>query len=111
MAIVKFICHFKKILVVFSQHKVISKRAKFHWHSANSSEVTGIAFLTLLLQTKYATLDNPNNIGLTFSPKNQLPKVGRKWIFRNLKTHKTYGKLQKSLCCSFVKVNSYNDCT
>ena len=34
------------------------------------------AFLILFLQIKYATPDNPNNIGLTFSPKNQLPWFG-----------------------------------
>ena len=36
--------------------------------------------MTLLLQIKYTTPDNPNNIGLTFSPKNQLPQVRRKEI-------------------------------
>ena len=42
---------------------------KVHCHYAYSSEVTGRAFLTLLLQIKYPIPDNPNNIGLIFSPK------------------------------------------
>ena len=37
--------------------------------------------MTLLLQTKYAIEDNPNNIGLTFNPKNRFLQVGRKRIF------------------------------
>ena len=43
-------------------------------HYAYSSEVTGRAFLTLLLQIKYAIPDKPNDIGLTFSPKNNFHK-------------------------------------
>ena len=54
-------------------------------------------FLTLLLQIKYTTRDNPNNKGLTFSPKNQLSQVGRKWILSiNFKTQKTYRKWKKA---------------
>ena len=43
----------------------------FEWysHSAHSSEVTGRAFLTHLLQTKHTTPDNSNSVGFTFSPK------------------------------------------
>ena len=101
----KLIHHFKKLLLASSQHKLISKCAKFHFHYAYSSEVMGRAFLSLLLQIKYPTPDKPNNITLTFSPKNQLLQVGRKRIFTiSLKTHKTYKNLQKSLCCSFVAV-------
>ena len=68
--------------------------------------------MTLLLQIKYATPDNANNIGLTFSPKNQLPQIERKGILSiSVKTHETYRKLLKSMRRSFVKVYSYNDCT
>ena len=66
--------------MVSSQHKVISKCAKFHWHSAYSLKVKSRAFLTFLPEIKYPTADNPNNIGLTFSQKNQLSQVGRKRI-------------------------------
>ena len=40
----------------------------------------GRVFLTLLLQIKSTSPDNPNNVGLTFSPKKQPPQVGRKPI-------------------------------
>ena len=58
---------FSRLLLVFSHHKLISKYTNFHCHSGCSSEVTGIAFLTDLLQIKYATPDDQNNIGLTFN--------------------------------------------
>ena len=46
--------------------------------------------MTLLQLIKYTTTDNPNNIGLTFNPKKQIPQVERKRIFNiSLKTHKT----------------------
>ena len=35
----------------------------------HNSETTGRAFFTLLIQIKYATPDNPNNLGLKFNPK------------------------------------------
>ena len=45
------------------------------------------AFLTDLLQIKYTTPDNPNNIGLTFNPENQLRQVEWKQSFSlSLKT-------------------------
>ena len=44
------------------------------YHYAYSSEVTARTFLTLLLHIKYAIPDKPNNIGLTFSPKNNFRK-------------------------------------
>ena len=94
-----------------SQHWLVPKCAKFHCNYAYSLEVTGRAFLTLLLHIKYATPDKPNNTSLTLSPKNQLPQVRQKQIFSIcFKTRKTLRKLWKSLCCSFVKVYSYNDC-
>ena len=86
--------------------------SQFHCHYAYRSGVTGRIFLKLLLQIKYATPDDPNNIGLTFSPKTRLLQVGRKRIFSmSLKTDKIHRKLQKSLCCSFFRVYSYNDWT
>ena len=42
-----------------------------------SSEVTGKAFLIPLLRIKYAIPDNPNNIGLTVSPKNNFRKSNK----------------------------------
>ena len=47
----------------------------------HGSEVMGRAILTLLLQIKNTTPENSNNIGLTFSPENQLPQVEQKRIF------------------------------
>ena len=66
--------HFEKILLMSSQHKLISKCAKFHCHYAYSSEAKGRVFLNLLLQIKYAIPDKPNNIGLTVSSKNDFSK-------------------------------------
>ena len=65
----KLICHFKKLLFLSSQHRLILKCAKFQCHDTYNSEVTGRVFLTILFQTKSTTPVNPNNIGLTFSPK------------------------------------------
>ena len=59
------------------QHSLISKCAKFHCHSAYNSDVTGRAFLALLLQIKDTTPDNINSI----QTKNQLPQVRQKRIF------------------------------
>ena len=98
--------HFREKIRVFSQYtyffllrsvKLICHFKRYYWchcHSSYSSEITDRAFMTLLQQVKHTTTDNPNNIGLTFSPKNQLPQVGRKRIFNiSLKIHKTYRKL------------------
>ena len=83
--------------MVSSQHKMISKCAKFHWHSAYSSKVKGRTFLTFLPEIKYPTADNPNNIGLTFSQKNQLLEVGRNRILVYASRHiKLTKKLLKS---------------
>ena len=43
----------------------------------SSSEVTNMVFMTLFFQIKYAIPQNPNNIGLTFSPENQFRKSGK----------------------------------
>ena len=45
----------------------------------------GRTFFTPLLQIKYAILDNPNNIGLTVSPKKRFPQVEQKWTSRHVK--------------------------
>ena len=42
----KLIRHFKKLLLMFSQHKLISICAMFHCYFAYRSEFTGSAFLT-----------------------------------------------------------------
>ena len=78
-----------------------------------NSEVTVRAFLTLLLlQIKYATQDNPNNIGLTFSPKNQVLQVGRKQILVSVSRHiKLTENCKKACVAVFVIVYSYNDFT
>ena len=77
-----------------SQHKLVStvdvNCVNFHCHSSYSSDVMDRVFMTLLQLIKYSTTDNPNNIGLTFNPKTQIPQVERKRIFNiSLKTHKT----------------------
>ena len=69
MTSAKLIRHLKKLLWVSSQHKLISKYTKFHYHYAYNSKTTGRAFFTLFIQIKYATPDNPNNLGLKFNPK------------------------------------------
>ena len=78
-----------------------------------NSEVTVRAFLTLLLlQIKYVTPDNPNNIGLTFSPKNQVLQVGRKQILVVVSRHiKLTENCKKACVAVFVMVYSYNDFT
>ena len=81
---------------------MISKCAKFHWHSAYSSKVKGRAFLTFLPEIKYPTADNPNNIGLTFSQKKSTFGSRTKSDFSiRLKTHKTYKKIVKKLVLQF----------
>ena len=50
--------------------------------------------MRLLPQIKCAIPDNPNNIDLTFSPKNRFLQFGKNRIFSiSLKTHKTERKL------------------
>ena len=96
------ILHFKQFLNILKkghfQHAntVSHVERKFHCHYAYTLEVTGRAFLTLVLQIKYAIPDNPNNVDLRFSPKKQLPQVERKRIFGiSLKTYKTMKFVKK----------------
>ena len=62
-----------------------------------SSVVMGWAFLTPpppSLQMKYIIPDNTSTMGLKFSPKGQLLRVGKKRIFsKSNRTNKTYRKL------------------
>ena len=82
------------------EHSLISKCAKFDCHSAYNSDVTGRAFLTLLLQIKDTTLDNLNSI----QTKNHLPQVRQMRIFSISLNTKNFKKSWVAVSLRFVHI-------